>query len=74
MLFTDRKEAAFGSYLFWRSIGFSVSFAYSGALSRRMPVKLGILVSWLVAAALGYAILEAIERKKTKKALGLIDS
>ncbi|XP_065830642.1 protein unc-93 homolog A-like isoform X2 [Oscarella lobularis] len=67
VLFTDKQEAAFGSYRFWQGIGFSLSFAYSDALKNSMSVKLGMLLGWLVLAILLYSFMEMIERRKGKQ-------
>ncbi|KAG1702353.1 UNC93-like protein [Nymphon striatum] len=66
VLFAKNEEAAFSNYRLWESIGFIMASAYHNYFCMR--VKLYILVSFLVAGMIGYAIIE-IQVKARKKSL-----
>ncbi|XP_075719847.1 protein unc-93 homolog A-like [Rhinoderma darwinii] len=64
ILFEENREAAFASYLLWKSLGYVLSFGYSSFLG--VYVKLCILLATLLFGMLLYLIVEYIEFKKTQ--------
>lgn len=61
MLFEKNKEAAFANYRLWEALGFVVAFGYSTFLC--VSVKLYILLGVLLAAMLGYGVVEYLESR-----------
>lgn len=61
VLFEKNKEAAFANYRLWEALGFVVAFGYSTFLC--VSVKLYILLGVLLAAMLGYGVVEYLESR-----------
>ncbi|XP_071093960.1 protein unc-93 homolog A-like [Haliotis cracherodii] len=66
LMFPEKQEAAFANFHTWNAIGFTITFAYGGALCVR--AKLYVCLVLFALGSLGYLLAEVIYLRQTHSA------